>query len=171
MNWSVLWEAVAAIGTMGAVGWAVYTTLAERRKRTEAERELTAEKASSRVAKRREQANHLAIWHTKKQIQGVRNGRVAPVMTGRAHVGNYSSAPIFNAFVSAEALLSKKTFQLGYTNVVPPGSESWSVPLGEAAEYTGELLLNVVFQDVAGVTWRRFSNGYLEEVAPEPSET
>lgn len=171
MNWSVFWEAIAAVGTVGAVVWAVYTTLAERRKRTEAEQELTAEKASSRVAKRREQANHVGIWHTQKQVQGIRDGRVASVAAGRAHVGNYSSAPIFNAFVSAEALLSKKTFQIGYTNVVPPGSDPWVVSLGGAAEYTGELMLNVVFQDVAGVTWRRFSNGHLEEIASEPSET
>lgn len=167
-EWSVVWEGIAAIGTMGAVGWAVYTTLAERRKRSVAEHELTAEKTASRVAKHREQAEHVAVWFDTYTTPSFESGGTVDLVIGAAKVGNYSSAPIFNAVVSGEAWLSEETFALGHARVVPPGSEPWSASLGRAAEYASELLLQVEFQDVAGVWWRRTSHGNLQELPGRP---
>jgi hypothetical protein len=164
-EWSVVWEAVAAVGTMGAVGWAVYTTLAERRKRSETEDALTKEQAASRMAKRRQQAEHVAVWFEMESLRLVARGRPEGAPWGTALVGNYSSAPIFNVAVSAEAVAAGKRFALGNTNVVPPGAEPWRNDLGEAADHRAQLRLCVEFQDVAGVRWRRWSNGDLEDVA------
>lgn len=163
--WSVVWEGVAAVGTMGAVGWAVYTTLAERRKRSQTEVALTEEQAASRMAKRREQAEHVAVWFEMESLRLVSRERPEGAPSGFALVGNYSSAPIFNVAVSAEAVVAGRRFALGSTNVVPPGTEPWWKGLGEAAEHRAQLRLCVEFQDVAGVRWRRWSNGDLEDVA------
>jgi len=168
--WSVVWEAVAAVGTIGAVGWAVYTTLAERRKRTRAEQELTAEKAASRTAKRREQADHVAVWFDRNDVQ-VFPGSAQTFENSFVVVGNYSSAPIFNVSVSGEALVSGKSFTFEHANVIPPAPEPWTAPLRDAADYFGELLVCVRFQDVAGVVWQRWSNGDLEEMARERPQT
>ena len=163
MNWSVVWEAVAAVGTMLAVVWAVITTVTERRKRSAVEKELTAEKAASRVAKRREQAEHVAVWIDTEQVS-------VPAKLGRgfdmsvAVVGNYSSAPIFLVAVTGDAVLSDKSFVIEHVNVVPPVPDPWTASLGDADEYRGELLVHVEFSDVAGVRWRRSSNGDLEEL-------
>jgi hypothetical protein len=165
VTWSVVWEAVAAVGTVGAVVWAVYTTLTERQKRTETQDALTEEQAASRMAKRREHAEHIAVWFEMDHLRRVARGRPGGVLSGTALVGNYSSAPIFNVAVSAEAVVAGKRFALGNTNVVPPGNDPWRMDLGEAAEYRGQLRLCVDFQDVAGVRWRRWSNGDLEDVA------
>lgn len=171
--WSVLWEAIAAIGTVGAVGWAMYTTITERRKRTDAENALTAEKASSRIAKRREQAEHVAVWFEVEDLTMAVGDTFHSTPYGKALVGNYSGAPIFNVVVSGDAWLSEQAWvDLGHTRVVPPGSEPWSTDLDGAAEYANELLVQVDFHDVAGVRWRRTSEGKLEEVpgsGPVPS--
>ncbi|MEU4388922.1 hypothetical protein [Promicromonospora sp. NPDC023805] len=169
-EWSVVWEGVAAVGTMLAVVWAVFTTLTERRKRSAVEKELTKEQATSRVAKRREQPEHVAVWFEEEYRSlfggGPPSGGKPDLASphGTAFVGNYSGAPIFNVSVSAEAVLSEESFQLGFTNVVPPGPEPWSVDLAGAAGHGGELLMHVEFQDVAGVRWRRSSGGGLEEM-------
>jgi hypothetical protein len=168
-EWSVVWEAVAAVGTVGAVGWAVFTTLAERRKRTEAERELTAEKAASREAKRREQADHVAVWFdVSVGVLGATGTAERSTLQGSVFVGNYSGAPIFNVEVFGVATYSNEVFELGYLGVIPPGSDPWSDSLGAAAEYEHELRVHADFQDVAGVWWRRTSVGKLEEIGRHP---
>lgn len=166
-EWSLLWEAVAAVGTVVAVGWAVITTISEQRKRTDAENALTEEKAASRNAQRRGQADHIAVRFEvlpRPVLVIGRDGARHATTRGSAFVGNYSSAPVFNIVVAGEARQAEKIFELGDRNLVPPGSEPWEVDLRDAAEHANELALRVEFSDVAGVRWRRWSNGELEEI-------
>ncbi len=63
-DWSVVWNALAAIFTGAAVLWAVRSTIEERRLRRKTEEKLDEERKEESLRKSMEPAKQVMIWHT-----------------------------------------------------------------------------------------------------------
>jgi hypothetical protein len=190
--WSTIWEAVGAVGTVAAVLWAVFTTIHERRKRTDAENRLALEQRHTRDAERRGQANRIVGWIA-IQPTGPRDRLLPePLYARTLHVANNSDSPAFDVRatvmesnvplgaddkpldpddVDAESELQFSLLQtprLLVTNhhwpVLPSGVHEIEVG---AKHNRPTLRLRLCFRDAAGVEWLRTSDGTLKEVQPD----
>jgi hypothetical protein len=181
---------LAALGTLAAVGLAIWSTAREAKARasaesraTIAEREREAERARSdqeradqREAKRLEQARQVLAWVEHRPAHPDRPHFDASGLRRLTseHVLcfiNHSSAPVFDVTVHVY-WQSYNTDNIVESVAVLPAEASRELVIPDQFQEDGFAATGLVhFRDLNGRHWRRWENGYLNELDEHGQET
>lgn len=182
-RWSDLWVMLASVGTLVAVGIAIWSSARESKARKAAEARAAAaereraeemarsgdERARNLESQRLAQARQMIAWIEHRPADP---GRPFFDSTGERQLRqehvlcyvNHSDAPVFKVELHIYWRWKNNDAVIREIAVVPGGARDEIVLPAElqadAADATGMAL----FRDLNGLHWRRWENGYLNEM-------
>ena len=182
-RWSDLWVMLTSVGTLVAVGVAIWSAAREATSRKAAEERAVVaegERAAERQRSDKEKADQIAAERLKQARQVIAWVEHRPASPQRPHWDstgakqlkhehvlryvNHSDAPTFEVALhiywqsrNTDALVSKVA-------VLPAGVEGEVIVPSEHQEGGFEVTGFVLFRDLNGQRWRRWENGYLTEM-------
>lgn len=161
-----LWEALAAIGTLAAVGASVTFGVVEGFRARRDREELVALRRVSEEKERIAAASLVTVWVTENYTPSPKNQTYVRTVT--LHVANEPNEPVVNATVEVHLSGSRMIGPLAApypVPVLPPRREfHWDITAGVSAhEHSDSPLAGLGFTDAQGRRWYRRPDGTLSE--------
>lgn len=182
INAALIVSTLSAIGTVGALIWAVLNGLQLRREADADRRKAKATEAAALAEKRIDQARRVCGWITRGTP--IETGSVRYPYVQRALLSNTSPEPVYElvaylVWVQGSGPRTGEEMQThGGTNemraivqVLPPGNFQLTLLGPSNQPMQGQLGLEIAFTDAAGRSWvRRVPTGELEELKTGPTK-
>lgn len=178
-NWSTVWEAAGAIGTVGALAFALHVALEERKERNRENARLAAALEADALERRRAQALSVVVAsQTRRTRVGPRpegDDTSEPLFhTHEAIAWNTSDLPVFRFALAVEipyravegcdGSIGDEDFACLWaaTAVAPGEDKTVEFKRVDGGDLDGRVFAE--FTDVNGVRWRRYETGELVEM-------
>lgn len=169
------WPVLDAIGSFGAlvfaVAVAVWSEVGRRKAAAELKETRERQEKTQRAhdaAARRSQAELVIAWFEHRVVDRRATLDGSDIVATRPFVFmvNNSEMPIFDVHIVAVATVSNAQIEAERTPVVPAGTgvHKYPVPESHAPTVDDEMAVVMTFRDLAGVRWERTQDGALREV-------
>lgn len=182
-RWSDLWVMLASLGTLIAVGVAIWSARRETKARRAADaraeradlaraeevQRAAEDRASHAESERLAQARQMIAWVEHRPADPARplwsaNGeRRLPQEHVLCYV-NHSDAPLFQVALHVYWQTMRTNDLLTEVAVVPGGARAELILPAEFQPNGIDATGMVMFRDLRGLYWRRWENGYLNEM-------
>lgn len=182
-RWSDLWVMLASVGTLIAVGVAIWSVRRESKAREAAdaraekadqarleEMERSAEERGRHVENERlAQARQMIAWVEHRQADPARPhfDQSGERQLKQEHVlccVNHSDAPVFQVALYVYWRTMRTSDLISEVAVVPGGARAEFILPDEFQPNGVDATGMVMFRDLRGLYWRRWENGYLNEM-------
>lgn len=181
INATLIVMTLSAIGTVGALIWAVLNGLRLRREAATDRRKAEATEAAAVAQQRIDQARRVCGWITRA---GLNERQLTDLYAQRVLLSNSSAEPVYElvaylVWVQGAAPHTGEELQIhpyadmreirAIVQVLPPGNFQLALVGPSNQPMQGQLGLEISFTDAAGHSWvRRVPSGDLQELNAHP---